>query len=63
MTSGDQPTTSPALALARRAWKLLYQDSARCIALADQALASALDDRDTLAQGWARLVRGLHLLG
>jgi diguanylate cyclase (GGDEF)-like protein len=53
---------SSALATARRAWKLLYQDSTRCIALADQALARALEDGDTLAEGWARLVRGLHLI-
>jgi diguanylate cyclase (GGDEF)-like protein len=51
---------SPALALARRAWKLLYRDSPRCIALADQALARSLELRDTAAEGWAQLVRGLH---
>ncbi|HEY0818484.1 MAG TPA: diguanylate cyclase [Rhizobacter sp.] len=56
------PAPRPALAMARRAWKSLYQDSTRCIALADQALARALEDRDTLAEGWARLVRGLHLI-
>jgi diguanylate cyclase (GGDEF)-like protein len=54
--------TSPALALARRAWKLLYRDSARCILLADQALAKALAQGDKAAEGWARLVRGLHLI-
>ncbi|MBX3620191.1 MAG: GGDEF domain-containing protein [Rhizobacter sp.] len=53
---------TPALAMARRAWKLLYQDSPRCIALADRALARALEEHDTLAEGWARLVRGLHLI-
>jgi diguanylate cyclase (GGDEF)-like protein len=54
--------STPALATARRAWKLLYQDSTRCIALADQALARAREDGDTLAEGWARLVRGLHFI-
>ncbi|MEO8153751.1 MAG: diguanylate cyclase [Rhizobacter sp.] len=53
---------SPAFALARRAWKLLYRDSHRCIALADQALARALEHGDPAAEGWARLVRGLHLI-
>lgn len=54
--------TTPALATARRAWKLLYRDSARCIALADQALERAQKDGDVDAQGWAHLVRGLHLI-
>jgi diguanylate cyclase (GGDEF)-like protein len=58
----DTLHASPALAMARRAWKLLYQDSTRCIALADQALARAVHERETLAEGWARLVRGLHLI-
>ncbi|MBC7995219.1 MAG: GGDEF domain-containing protein [Rhizobacter sp.] len=56
------PDTSPALAQARRAWKLLYRDSQRCIALADQALARARESSDTAAEGWARLVRGFHLM-
>ncbi len=53
---------TPALAAAKRAWKLLYRDSPRCIAQADQALAQALALRDVGAEGWARLVRGLHLI-
>jgi diguanylate cyclase (GGDEF)-like protein len=48
--------------MARRAWKLLYRDSPRCIALADQALAKALELGDHAAAGWAHLVRGLHLI-
>jgi len=52
---------SSALATARRAWKLLYRDSHRCIVLADQALARAQAQGDQAAEGWARLVRGLHL--
>lgn len=58
----DTSPASPALAIARRAWKLLYRDSARCIALADQALTHALKDGDPAGEGWARLVRGLHLI-
>lgn len=61
-THDPTSTASPALATARRAWKLLYRDSPRCIALADQALARATAQHDTLAEGWARLVRGLHLI-
>ncbi|HET7794438.1 MAG TPA: GGDEF domain-containing protein, partial [Rhizobacter sp.] len=59
--SQSQPQ-SPALGLARRAWKLLYRDSSRCITLADQALARALESDDTAAGGWAHLVRGFHLM-
>jgi len=56
------PALTPALSLARRAWKLLYRDSPRCIMLADQALAKALELNDDNAEGWAHLVRGLHLI-
>ena len=56
------PALTPALSLARRAWKLLYRDSPRCITLADQALAKALELKDDDAEGWAHLVRGLHLI-
>jgi len=53
---------SAAHRLAREAWKLLHVDSARAIALADQALAQARDRGDAVAEGWARLARGMHLL-
>jgi len=53
---------SEALRLARQAWKLLHVDSARAIALADDALARAAERGDTVAEAWARLARGLHLL-
>jgi diguanylate cyclase (GGDEF)-like protein len=53
---------SEALRLARQAWKLLHVDSARAIALADDALARAGERGDTVAEAWARLARGLHLL-
>jgi len=55
-------STSTALATARRAWRLLYSDSRRCIALADQALERGIATADPAAEGWARLVRGLHLI-
>ncbi len=59
--SSSSPTT-PAQGLARRAWKLLYRDSQRCIATANQALERALELGDIDAEGWAHLVRGLHLI-
>ena len=62
MKPDAMPHASPALAQARRAWKMLYRDSPRCISLADQALARATAEHDTAAAGWARLVRGLHLI-
>jgi diguanylate cyclase (GGDEF)-like protein len=57
-----KPSAAPALALARRAWKLLYRDSGRCIALANHGLERALAQHDVPAEGWARLVRGLHFI-
>ncbi len=54
--------TSSALRLARQAWRLLHLDSQRAIASADKALARALAQGDVLAEGWARLARGIHLL-
>jgi len=53
---------SEAQRTALRAWRLLHIDSARAIALADQALARALDRGDTAGEAWARLARGFHLL-
>lgn len=51
--------TSAALRQARRAWNLLHVDSAAARALAERALAGA---GDALAEGWARLALGFHLL-
>jgi diguanylate cyclase (GGDEF)-like protein len=56
------PRASEALRLARQAWKLLHVDSARAIALAEQALAKAVARQDAPAEGWARLARGFHLI-
>lgn len=53
-------TPSRALRLARQAWRLLHVDSARAIALAEQAAALAGDD--AAAAAWAALARGYHLL-
>jgi diguanylate cyclase (GGDEF)-like protein len=57
-----QPRPSAALRLARQAWNLLHIDSARAIALAEQALATAQARADVAGEGWARLARGFHLL-
>ncbi len=56
------PRASEAVRLARRAWRLLHVDSARAVALADQALVVALARDDATGEGWARLARGFHLL-
>jgi diguanylate cyclase (GGDEF)-like protein len=53
-------TPSRALRLARQAWRLLHVDSARAIALAEQAAGLAGDD--AAAAAWATLARGYHLL-
>lgn len=50
------------LRLARRAWKLLHVDSVQALALADRAQATAREAGDAVAEGWARLARGLHRL-
>lgn len=54
------PRISPALRLARRAWRLQYPDARRSLALAEQALARALAAGDAPAEAWARLARGFH---
>lgn len=56
-----QPAT-PALRLAQRAWRLLHQDAAASIALAERALAQAAAAGDAAGQAWARLARGFHML-
>jgi two-component system, cell cycle response regulator len=56
------PPTPPALRRARRAWNLLHVDAARARALADAACAAAVAARDPVAEGWARLVGGMHSL-
>jgi diguanylate cyclase (GGDEF)-like protein len=53
-------TASPALRLARKAWRLQYPDARRSLALAEQALARAAAGGEIGAEGWARLARGFH---
>jgi len=62
MGSPPKPRASEAQRLALQAWKLLHIDSARAIALADQALTKAVARSDAAGEGWARLARGFHLI-
>jgi diguanylate cyclase (GGDEF)-like protein len=59
---GELSTSSKGLRLARKAWQLLHQDSARSVALAREALQVARDASDTAGEAWARLALGYHLL-
>jgi len=45
---------------ARRAWHLQFHDTRRASALAEKALARALESGDRGAEGWARLTRALQ---
>ena len=56
------PRPSSPLRLARQAWRLQYRDSARSLILAEQALARAAAAGDAVAEAWARLGRGFHLM-
>ena len=60
LTSAVRP--GRALSRARRAWALMHADSARSIALAEQALALARGPADDAARAWARLVLGYNRL-
>jgi diguanylate cyclase (GGDEF)-like protein len=51
---------SPAMRLARRAWRLQYPDAPQSLALAERAAARAAAAGDVRAEGWARLARGFH---
>lgn len=57
-----RPLSSPPLRQARRAWNLLHVDSAQARLLAERAIAAAERSGDALAEGWARLALGFHLL-
>jgi len=57
-----KPQASPALRMARRAWRLLHLDAVESRALGDKALARAQRDSDASAEAWARLARGFHQL-
>jgi diguanylate cyclase (GGDEF)-like protein len=58
----NSPPLSSAARQARAAWRLQYQDSREALRLAEQACVRALAADDLLAEGWARLTRGVHLL-
>lgn len=59
---GELSTSSKGLRLARKAWQLLHQDSARSIALAREALEVARHAADIAGEAWAHLAIGYHLL-
>ncbi len=59
--SARAPVSAP-LRLARRSWQLQHLDSPQAIALAERALSQATVSADVLAEGWARLSRGYHLM-
>ncbi|MBT9490058.1 MAG: diguanylate cyclase [Rubrivivax sp.] len=56
------PTASPALRQAHRAWNLLHVNAAQARATATRAIAAAEAAREPAAEGWARLVGGMHCL-
>ncbi len=61
--SASSPATrkvTPALRLARRAWRLQFRDSRQSAALAERAIARAEDTGEMAAEGWARLARGFR---
>jgi len=62
MSFRPRPSATAALRRARQAWKLQYSDSARSLALAEHALADALELRDPGCEGWARLTLGHYRL-
>jgi len=55
-------SSSPSLRLARRAWNRLHVDSAQARGLAERAVLAARQAADPLAEGWARLALGFHML-
>jgi hypothetical protein len=59
---GELSTSTKGLRLARKAWQLLHQDSARSIVLAREALEVASQAADVAGQAWARLAIGYHVL-
>lgn len=55
-------TDSPALRLARRAWRLVHGDAGAALALVERAQQRAEADGDAAGLAWAMLVRGFHRL-
>ncbi len=62
MPSAPSASSSAPLRLARRAWNLLHIDSPQSRRLAEGAIAAAQREADVLAEGWARIALGYHLL-
>lgn len=58
--SGVRGPISPAMRLARKAWRLQFLDSSRSLALAIEAAARGAPEGDAQALGWAALTRGFH---
>lgn len=59
---GGLSASSKGQRLARKAWQLLHQDSARSFELAREALEAAQQSADMAGEAWARLAIGYHLL-
>ena len=57
----NRPST-PALALARRAWRQLHADAGLSLHLSERALTRARADQDALGLAWAQLTQGFHRL-
>ena len=60
--ASQRPLSSAPLRQARRAWNLLHVDSTQARTLAERAIVAATRAADTLAEGWACLALGFHLL-
>ena len=61
MPTAPSPASAP-LRLARRAWNQLHVDAPQARRLAVRAIDAATRAGDTVAEGWARLALGFHLL-
>jgi two-component system, cell cycle response regulator len=61
MATPRVPPSTP-LRLARRAWNLLHVDSTQARLFAERAITGAERSGDPLAEGWAGLALGFHLL-
>ncbi len=61
MPAAPSPPSAP-LRLARRAWNLLHIDSPQARRLAEKAIGMASREADVVAEGWARVALGYHLL-
>lgn len=62
MSPGQRHPVTAALRRARQAWRIQFSESARSLALAEQALTGALAGHNAAAEGWARLTLGHYRL-